>query len=405
MRQKRGSIQARRGKFRISYYVDGLRFWETFATEEEALRELAKRLADTAQSVPVSSKPNTVLFEELARDVINDYDINEFRSKDDQEGRYRLHILPVFGKRKAATITTAQIKAYHVRRKQEGATLGTICRELQLIKHTFLLARNESTPPKIYVVPHIPIPKEKNVRQGFFERHQIEAICRHLPAHLVPVAWFGYITGWRHQEVMTRCLRHVSFDAGTVRMEPGETKSDEGRTFPLVEELREVLLSVWPKKGPIFPNARLFTNNGQPIYRFDKAWTTACHKAGLPVRYIEKRVLVDPKDPSKGKRTVLYKNGPKKGQPILLMRSAIYFHDFRRTAYRNLLRIGTLESVAMKSVGWEDPDTARRYNITAQADLDVLRERYDQAAREREGKTENGARNGAQSTKTGTKSL
>ena len=30
-------------------------------------------------------------------------------------------------------------------------------------------------------------------------------------------------------------------------------------------------------------------------------------------------------------------------------------------------------------MGWDDPDTARRYDIVAKADLDVLRERYDAA--------------------------
>lgn len=73
---------------------------------------------------------------------------------------------------------------------------------------------------------------------------------------------------------------------------------------------------------------------------------------------------------------MLYKNGPKKGQPILKRRLAIYFHDMRRSVYRNLIRLATPEKVAQQAVGWDDPDTAWRYDIVAQADLDVLRERY-----------------------------
>ena len=63
----------------------------------------------------------------------------------------------------------------------------------------------------------------------------------------------------------------------------------------------------------------------------------------------------------------------------------------RRSAYRNLIRLGAPEGVAQQAVGWDDPDTARRYDIVAQADLDVLHERYD-AARKNDAF---GARNGA----------
>jgi integrase len=208
--------------------------------------------------------------------------------------------------------------------------------------------------------------------------------------------WFGYITGWRLNEVLSRRWRHVNFELGTAVMEQYETKSGKGRTFPMVDELRQLLQSIRPEK--CFPNNLIFQRNRQLIERFDKAWATACYKAGLPVRYIEKKVLIDPKDPAEGKRVVLYKNGPKKGQPIMERRPAIYFHDMRRSAYRNLVRMGTPEGVAQQAIGWEDPDIARRYDIVAQADLDVLRERYDAARNHGDNgsfSARNGARNGA----------
>ena len=71
------------------------------------------------------------------------------------------------------------------------------------------------------------------------------------------------------------------------------------------------------------------------------------------MRYIEKEVLIDPQDSEKGKRVVRYKDGPKKRQPILEHRPAIYFHGMRRSAHRNLIRLGALEKVAQQAVGWE----------------------------------------------------
>ena len=78
--------------------------------------------------------------------------------------------------------------------------------------------------------------------------------------------------------------------------------------------------------------------------------------------------------------TVLYKRGPKKGQPILVCRAAVYFHDFRRTAFRNLVRLGVPPKVARLSVGWLNIKTADRYDIPDKADLDVLRALYDAAS-------------------------
>gem|GEM_PF-123761 len=380
-----GVRQRGRQSFRINYKdADGGRHWETLTANdgvfstEDAAKVRRQRLADIDRGIPVSGKANTVKFEELAADVVNDYLVTGYSSVSDIEARYRLHLLPAFGNRKASQITTDQVKAYIVNRLTEGAKPGTINRELEAMRHAFLLAR-KATPPKVHMVPHFPMLEENNVRKGFFERYQLEAICRHLPAHLVPVARFGYITGWRHGEVVTLTLGHVHFEAGEVRLEPGETKNGKGRTFPMVDELRDLLRSIWPK-GPTFPAMRLFRDaNGNPIQRFDKSWATACRLAGLPVRFVPLKKRVNPKDPRSPKVTVLYKRGPKKGQPVLVCRAAVYFHDFRRTAYRNLVRLGVPPKVARLSVGWLNIKTADRYDVPDKSDLDVLRALYNAA--------------------------
>jgi hypothetical protein len=79
-------------------------------------------------------------------------------------------------------------------------------------------------------------------------------------------------------------------------------------------------------------------------------------------------------------QTHLYKRGPPKGEPVLVCRAAVYFHDFRRTAYRNLVRLGVPPKVARLSIGWLNINTADRYDIPDKADLDVLRALYNAAA-------------------------
>jgi len=90
---------------------------------------------------------------------------------------------------------------------------------------------------RIQRVPYIEMLAEDNVRKGFFERDQFEAVRGHLHEDLRPVVTFAYITGWRiPSEVLTLQWRQIDFQAGTVRLEPGETKNREGRTFAMTAE-------------------------------------------------------------------------------------------------------------------------------------------------------------------------
>jgi hypothetical protein len=142
--QRRGN-----GSFRINYNdAEGNRHWETLTAKdgvssiEDAAKLRRQRLADIDRGVPVSSKANTVKFEELAADVVNDYFVNSFSSVSDIEARYRLHLLPAFGSRKASQITTDQIKAYIVKRMAEAAKPATINRELEAMRQPSVWRRN-----------------------------------------------------------------------------------------------------------------------------------------------------------------------------------------------------------------------------------------------------------------------
>ena len=149
---------------------------------------------------------------------------------------------------------------------------------------------------------------------------------------------FAYLTGWRTpSEILTLEWKQVDFSAGTVRLEPGTTKNDEGRVFPfavlpeLVDLLREQWAQTMERQFATGQAIRwVFNRKGRPIKDFRKAWKIACRAAGAGDRIP---------------------------------------HDFRRTAVRNLERAGVPRSVAMKLTGHKTESVYRRYVIVSEADL------------------------------------
>ncbi len=138
-------------------------------------------------------------------------------------------------------------------------------------------------------------------------------------------------------EVFPLRWTQVDFPAGEVRLEPGTTKNDEGRTFPigLVDRLEVLLRAQYERTqalqrelGAVIP--WVFHRRGHPIKTIVGAWAAACEKAKIGHRLP---------------------------------------HDFRRTAVRNLERAGVPRGVAMRLVGHKTESIYMRYAIVAPKDL------------------------------------
>jgi len=213
-----------------------------------------------------------------------------------------------------------------------GAASATINRELAALKRMLKLGAIQ-TPPKVDRVPHIPLLEEKNTRKGFFEHDEFEALRNALPSYLKDLASFGYKVGWRVSEITTLKWNQVDLAQGIVRLEVGETKNDEGRTVYLDDELKKTFCRLWNDRKVnerLLPWVFLNQSGSDRVKRFDKAWKKACKDAGIGIRL---------------------------------------FHDFRRTAVRNMVRSGIPERVAMMISGHKTRSVFDRYNIVNDQDL------------------------------------
>jgi len=132
-----------------------------------ARRLLNKRLGEISEGRLQGVYFDKVTFDEIVEDFLTDYRINgrDSLSKAERSVKY---LKGTFGGTKAVSVTTAKVKAYVEARMENGYSNASINRELAALKRMFHLGA-QCTPPKVDLVPQIPMLKESNVRKGFFE--------------------------------------------------------------------------------------------------------------------------------------------------------------------------------------------------------------------------------------------
>src|SRR5262245_36420554 len=174
-------------------------------------------------------------------------------------------------------------------------------------------------------------------------RHHYDAVRGGLEVDLEVAVTIAYTYGWRMQsEVLALERRQLDLEAGTLRLDPGTTKNNEGRLVYLTPDLKTLLAAqverveaLQRRLGRIIPT--LFPHRwkkgrraGEARQDFRKAWTSACRAAGVAGRLR---------------------------------------HDFRRTAVRNLVNAGVPERVAMKITGHKTRSVFDRYHVVSPGDL------------------------------------
>ncbi|PYM53798.1 MAG: site-specific integrase [Candidatus Rokuibacteriota bacterium] len=321
------------------YYVNGRPVRESTGTpnEEEAKRFLRVREGQAAAGQPVLPRADRIRYDEAAADLRAHYQATG--SRDVEEAEFRLaHLDRFFGGWRLVAIDQAAVRRYILRRQAAGAANGTINRELAVLIRMFRLAYEGG---KLFRLPVIRKVKEAPPRQGFFEPAAFEAVRRELRPDLRVAVALAYALGWRTQsEVLPLALRQVDLQSGTIRLDPGQAKNEEGRLVYLPADLKALVAAqaaevraLERKLGRIIPH--LFPHlrgrhRGERIRDFRRAWQGACRRA---------------------------KVGPR------------LRHDFRRTAVRNLVDSGVPERVAMEVTGHKTRSVFDRYHIVSPADL------------------------------------
>ena len=343
-----GCIYKRGGIWWLKYYRAGEAIRESSRSERkgDATRLLHIREGHLAEGRPFTPIALRLRFEDLKEELLSDYKSRGLRTIGRREEHFT-HLAHEFAGWRAQEITTAAIRTYSARRQHEGAANATINRELSALKRAFNLAIQAG---KLWHRPHVPMLREPNARQGFFELEMFQAVRAQLPDYLYGVITFGYYTGWRKGEILSLRWQQVNLSHNEVRLEPGTTKNSDGRVIFLDGELQEILERQWERRAS--GCEYVFHRRGRQIGDFEKAWATACKRADRAIREQEEK-----------------RCGAQGQQNIPSRYKGLLFHDLRRTGSRNLVRAGVPERVAMQVTGHKTRAVFDRYNIVSEDDL------------------------------------
>ena len=204
--------------------------------------------------------------------------------------------------------------------------------------------RNEGS-PFLVQKEYIPLLKGEKVRKGSFEEEDYRTLMAVVHPHVRVAVAIAFWTGLRQGEILGLRWYQVDLQHGTIRLEPGTTKNNEGREAPLIPEVHGLLVEWRRRTRAEYPNCAWVCHfRGKRITQFRRAWVEGTKKAGL-----------------EGK----------------------LFHDLRRSAVRNMVQAGIPDVVAMRMSGHKTRSVFDRYAIVSARDLEVARTKLTALAQDR----------------------
>lgn len=341
-----GRVFQRSGRWWVAYFVRGVEHREPAkvadrdgalrpaANGQEARRFLKARRREIEGGRFIEPEQERLTVADLVGAVLARARAKGLRSTEKLESHSKA-LVGFFGAHRAVDVTVDLIDRFKVERRAEGRASATVNRGLELLRQAYRLAvkQGRMSAARAPEVERLPV---DNVRTGFFERAEIEALLSRVPDRDVAdfVEW-GFRTGMRKSEIaqLGWDMLDRAGDVWALRIPGAITKNARPRVLRLdrgteVRAIIERRLEARRLDCPLIFHRVSKGRAGQPVKSIAGLWRRALAEANLP----EGRL----------------------------------FHDLRRSAVRTLIRAGVDPSVAMKVSGHKTKAMLDRYNIIAE---------------------------------------
>ena len=372
----------------LCYYWNGRTVRVSSKTTDEAKAEkiLNKKIAEVRANVHTDPKQDKVKVDKLYELSLEHYKIKKRKSLPDFESRWRLHLQPFFGGRKASQVTTELVNKYILKRQQANASSGTINRELAVLKKMFNYAAKRTKTISLDSVPAFDmLDEDTNGRTDYVQdEHYPKLADAFSRVGLWARAIFetGYSFGFRKSELLGLRVRNIDLKARTISLPPRSSKNKQPRLVVMTDTVYQLLKPLATGKQP---DDFLFSReNGKPVRDFRVIWERCCIEAGVgrnvcttctpdihgecSIHGTEKLHWVDKSQTRKicltCAPTVTGKECPKcKGANLAY--DGLSVHGLRRTAAVNLIMAGVPKHWAKQVTGHQEDKMFDRYEKLA----------------------------------------
>lgn len=336
-----GKVYKRGDAWWISWYSNGDRR-ESVArvlgkpvsavTERDAYKLLGERLKGKARGETVLARYERATVATMLADYERKLEIEKPDTVDASRAGIRATTKWLGAERVATLDLVGLTQAAHA--QEHTWSRGTIKHHLGVLQAAL---RYWKRAKRLTTVPDFPILTGSPARQGYFTDEDMLALTASMPEVAADIAWTQYYLGWRLMEVIPLTWDRVDLRERTIRLT--HSKGDEtGRLRPIIEAPFLALLER-RRHQRVLGQPWVFwrtLHGGRAGARVDQTWYRHQWKRALTAAGLTDKVP----------------------------------HDFRRTAYVNLVNAGVDLATAMELVGHKTLASAVRYQI-----IDVRRQR------------------------------
>ncbi len=190
------------------------------------------------------------------------------------------HLIPFFGETKLTSISPKMISRYKVLRKDEGAALGSINKELAMLSKSFSMAVKEWEWLRDNPVSRVQREKLDNEIDRWLTDDEEIRLLGNCPKWLGEIVVFGLHTGLRKEELLSLEWSRVSLLRKTILIK--ETKNGKPKTLPL-NKVALGILGQRSKVRSIKNDLVFFTRNGTKLsgYNIRRAFNDARKRAKI----------------------------------------------------------------------------------------------------------------------------
>jgi len=340
------------GRYSVNVMVDGIRIHRVMGKESEGVtRKQAEDFIEQSRSDARKDRLNlpkgrkvVLSFKEAGKAYLGKLEQEGGKDITRKEQRLRLHLFPFFKNKPLSSISTFDLERFKKSRKEEGATNGTINRELAALSHLFSKAVEwkwiNHRPAKINRL------KEDSGRIVYLTPIQItnllEEASKHQSYFIYPFIRIALETSMRKSEILSIRIENIDLNRHIIYIPKAKSGAREQPiTKSLASYLSKCLSNTEPGQIWLFPSKQ--SKSGHITWPY-QAFKTVIKAAGL-----------DPKQ--------------------------VVIHSLRHTAITHLVQAGVDLPTVQRISGHKTLQMVARYSHQngehIQSAMDVLEQRYN----------------------------